>query len=461
MDGHGPLLIRQQGIGAVPAAQQHPIPGLGEVDRHDDVAAGPDGEDGRLVDQVGQIGPGEPGRPPGHHIEVDIGAELLALGMDLQDGPPFALGGEGDDDLAVEAARPEQGRVQGLGPVGGRHDHHPGGHVEAVQLGQQLVQGLVAFVVGDELAAPALADGVDLIDEHDRGGALAGLLEQVPDPGRPHPDEQLDEAAAGDRDERDVGLPGHRPGQQRLARAGGADHEHPLGPDGPGPPVPLRVFQEVDHLGDLPLDPFVAGHIGEGGVGAFRVEHPGARPTDAADPAHPGQLPAGRAARPQEEPQDDGQREQVEQDRPDRRLGRLGRDLHVVLVQQPGELGVLEAGRVAGGELRPVGELAGDGAVGAERDRPDLAGGEVALELAVAELHGLATGRDRDQEQRHGDQQAQEQQPVPPGRRGGRSGGGPDLAGPVRCRAHQRPAGILVLIGALLSPQLSLGTGPG
>jgi hypothetical protein len=163
-----------------------------------------------------------------------------------------------------------------------------------------------------------------------------------------------------------VGLPGHRPGQQGLPGAGGADHEHPLGPHGPGPPVPLRVFQEVDHLGDLALDPFVAGHIGEGGVGAFGVEHPGARPTDAADPAHPGKLPAGRAARPQEEPQDDGQREQVEQDRPDRRLGWLGRDLHVVLVQQPGELGVLEAGRVAGGELRPVGELAGHGAVGAE-----------------------------------------------------------------------------------------------
>jgi hypothetical protein len=61
-----------------------------------------------------------------------------------------------------------------------------------------------------------------------------------------------------------------------------------------------------------------------------------------------------------------------------------------VLVQQLGELGILETGRVAGAELRPVGERAGDAAVRAERDRLDLAGGDVALELGIAELLDLA-----------------------------------------------------------------------
>jgi hypothetical protein len=52
-----PLLVRQQGVGGVAAPQQDPVPRLGEVDRHDHIPAGPDREDGRLVDQVGQIGP--------------------------------------------------------------------------------------------------------------------------------------------------------------------------------------------------------------------------------------------------------------------------------------------------------------------------------------------------------------------------------------------------------------------
>ena len=58
----------------------------------------------------------------------------------------------GDDHLAVKPPRPQQGRVQGLGPVGGRHHHHPGGRIEPVHLGQHLVQGLIPLIIGHQLA---------------------------------------------------------------------------------------------------------------------------------------------------------------------------------------------------------------------------------------------------------------------------------------------------------------------
>ena len=64
-----------------------------------------------------------------------------------------------------------------------------------------------------------LADGVDLVDEDDRRGPLAGIGEQVPDPRRPHPDEHLDEARAGQGQEGHLGLAGHGPGHEGLAGA--------------------------------------------------------------------------------------------------------------------------------------------------------------------------------------------------------------------------------------------------
>ena len=63
-----------------------------EVGGGDDVAAVAHREDGRLVDQVGQVGAGEAGRAPGHHAQVDVGAELLAPAVHGQDRRPLAPG---------------------------------------------------------------------------------------------------------------------------------------------------------------------------------------------------------------------------------------------------------------------------------------------------------------------------------------------------------------------------------
>ena len=135
---------------------------------------------------------------------------------------------------------------------------------------------------------PALADGVDLVDEDDGRGPFAGLGEQVADPGRPHAHEHLDEARARDREEGHVGLPGHGSGQQGLAGARGPDHQDAPRGHGTGPGVALGVLEEVDHLGDLGLGPLVAGHVGKGGLRPLLVEDLG---LGAPDPERPLQAP--------------------------------------------------------------------------------------------------------------------------------------------------------------------------
>ena len=204
--------------------------------------------------------------------------------------------------------------------------------------------------------------------------------------------------------------------QQRLAGARRPDHQHPLGTYRTGPPVAIRLLEEVDDLADLLLGAFVASDVGEGGVRPFQVEDLRAGPPDPGETAQTGQLPPGGAARPHEQPEHDDERKQVEQHRPDRGPRRLRGDLHIVLIEQLGELGILQADRIARGEAGPVGQLAGNVAVRADRDRRDLPGADVGLQLAVAQLLRARTGRDR-QKQRHSQQQPGDQQPGPPPRR--------------------------------------------
>src|ERR1039458_5192406 len=91
-------------------------------------------------------------------------------------------------------------------------------------------------------------DRVDLLHEDDRRRLLAGGVEEVADPGRPDSHEHLHEVRTADREERHAGLPGHRPGKQRLAGARGPDEQDALWDLGADLLEPGRRLQEVDDL---------------------------------------------------------------------------------------------------------------------------------------------------------------------------------------------------------------------
>ena len=173
-----------------------------------------------------------------------------------------------DRDLPVEAAGPQQRRVEDVGPVGGRDQDDALAVAEAVHLDQQLVERLLALVVAAAQAGAALAaDGVDLVDEDDARAVLLGLLEQVAHPRGADTDEHLDEVGTGDREERHAGLTGDGARQQGLAGAGRAVEQHALGDLGAQRLIAGRVLQEVLDLVEL-LDRLVdTRDVGERGLG--------------------------------------------------------------------------------------------------------------------------------------------------------------------------------------------------
>ena len=254
------------------------------------VGAATGGRERRLVDHLGEVGPDHARGALGEHQEVRVVRELHLADVDLQDLLPAPQVGPVHHDLAVEAPGAEQRLVEHLRAVGGGHDHDAGGGLEAVHLDEELVERLLALVVGGHGgdAAARLADRVELVDEDDAGGALARLLEEVAHARRPEAHEHLHELGPGEREERHPGLAGHRLGEQRLAGARGAHQEHPLGDARAEGGVLLRVLQEVHHLDELGLGLVHAGHVVEGDLPvARRVVDDGLVLADRQRPAAP------------------------------------------------------------------------------------------------------------------------------------------------------------------------------
>src|SRR5256885_11432200 len=105
------------------------------------------------------------------------------------------------------------------------------------------------------------ADGVELVDEHDRRGVAAGDPEQAPDPGRAEAGEHLDERGRRLGVERGARLVGDGLGEQCLAGPGRTVEEDALGHGGADLAKPRGVAQVVHDLAQLLL-----GLLGTGDV---------------------------------------------------------------------------------------------------------------------------------------------------------------------------------------------------
>ena len=240
--------------------------------------------EGGLVQDVGQLCAGRAGRGVGHALEVDVGLHGFLSGVHLEDFLAALEVGQLHRDAAVEAAGSQQRLVEDLGAVGGAEDDDALFGIEAVHLGQQLVERLFALVVAAEAGAVALfADGVDFVDEHDAGGLLAGLLEQVAHAGRAGADEHFHERRAGHEEERASGLTRDRLRQQGFAGAGRANQQRALGDFRADGGIAAGVFQDVDDFDQRFLGLVLTGHVAEAhlaglhvvllGAGLAEVEH--------------------------------------------------------------------------------------------------------------------------------------------------------------------------------------------
>ena len=187
------------------------------------------------------------------------------------------MSGPVEDDLAVEAARAQQRRVEHVGAVGGGDHDDVGVGVEAVHLDQDLVEGLLALVVRAAQAGAALAaDRVDLVHEDDAGAVALGLVEQVAHAAGADAHEHLHELGAGDAEEGHARLAGDGAREQRLAGAWRADQQHAARDAGTQRVELLGVLEELDDLLELRLGLIDAGHVAEGDDRLVAQEH--ARP---------------------------------------------------------------------------------------------------------------------------------------------------------------------------------------
>src|SRR5690606_13059773 len=94
--------------------------------------ASPCRQDRGLIHQVFQIGARKARSALGQDAQIDVVGQGLIAGVDLQNLLTALDVGTVYDDLAVEAPRTQKGRVEHVGPVGGRHDDDAAVRFEAV-----------------------------------------------------------------------------------------------------------------------------------------------------------------------------------------------------------------------------------------------------------------------------------------------------------------------------------------
>mmetsp|Transcript_53268 Transcript_53268/g.124851 ORF Transcript_53268/g.124851 Transcript_53268/m.124851 type:complete len:956 (-) Transcript_53268:390-3257(-) len=257
-----------------------------EVNHLDEPGIASRGEQGRFVDEVGQVGAAHARRAAGQDGRIDVLADGHLAHVHVQDLLAATDVWQRHVDLAVETAGAQQRGVQDVRAVGGRDDDDTEVGVEAVHLDEHLVQCLLALVIAAAQAgATVAADGVNFVDEDDAGRALLGLLEHVAHAGRANADEHLDEVGTRDREERHLGLAGDGLGQQRLAGTRGADHQHAARDAAAQLLELLRVLQEVDQFLHFLLGLVAAGHVGKGDGVVGLIQHPGLALAEAERPA--------------------------------------------------------------------------------------------------------------------------------------------------------------------------------
>ena len=250
--------------------------GILELGHTDDTLAATGSQQCGLVHQIGEIGTGEAGRTAGNGPWHHVSSERHLAHMDFKD--LFTTGNirVRHHNLTVETTGAEQRRVEYVWTVGSGNQDHALIGLETIHLDQQLVQGLLAFVIAAAETGTAMTtDRIDLVNEDDTGRVLLALLEHIADATGTDTDEHLDEVRTGNGEEWYIRFTSNRTGGQGLTGTGRADEQHALRNFAAKALEFLRVFQELDNLLQLALGLINPGHIVKGYPARFLGQHLG------------------------------------------------------------------------------------------------------------------------------------------------------------------------------------------
>ncbi len=305
--------------------------------------------------------------------------------MNLQDLLAADEIGVRNDDLTVEAAGPQQRRIEHVRPVGRGDDDDAFVLFEAVHLDEQLVERLFALVVAaSETGATMTPDRVDFVDEDDARRILLRLLEHVAHAARADADEHFDKVRARDGEERHIGFARHGTGGQGLAGAWGADQQHAARDAAAKFLELLRVAQELDDLLQILLGFVHAGDVFERDAPLRLGQKLGLRLAESHRLAGAALHLPGHVD-PQTQEQQHRQNAGDDREQPVVAVGwRLGRDRHVLLVKRLHEARIV---RRISLERPPILQVTGNLRPG-DRHVANVPGVSVGQELAEGDFAG-------------------------------------------------------------------------
>mmetsp|Transcript_613 Transcript_613/g.1783 ORF Transcript_613/g.1783 Transcript_613/m.1783 type:complete len:253 (-) Transcript_613:1264-2022(-) len=174
---------------------------------------------------------------------VDLQLSLISRGpqrlerhvpqVDQSDVFPSLLIWQRDFHFSGQSPRAKEGIIKHSGSIRRADQQNIWAHllailsalIEAIQLCQQLVQGLISLFV--EPSSPLSSHRVDLIDEDNAGRAQPRLLEEVPYPCGSSSHEELHELARAAGKERDTRLSRYRLGEEGLAGTWWSTQQNP------------------------------------------------------------------------------------------------------------------------------------------------------------------------------------------------------------------------------------------
>ena len=151
----------------------------------------------RLINQISQISTRKSRSPTCNQIRPNIITHRHFAHVHFQNLLATTNIGQTNHHLTVETPRPQQRLIKHVGTVSRGNNNDTLRSFEAIHFNQQLVQGLLTFIVTTTHARTAMtAHCIDLIDKDNTGRLLLGLLEHITHTRCADTDKHLDEIRA-------------------------------------------------------------------------------------------------------------------------------------------------------------------------------------------------------------------------------------------------------------------------
>ena len=136
--------------------------------------------------------------------------------MDFKDFQTAVTVGDWNHNFAIKSAWPSQGRIEGVGDIGGGNHDHLSASLQTVHQGQELRDYATFHLMLSTKLFTLGGDGVDFVDENDAWGLAGGFFKEFAEVTFGLSLELLHDLRATDRKELYVRLVGCCAGDQRF-----------------------------------------------------------------------------------------------------------------------------------------------------------------------------------------------------------------------------------------------------